>query len=236
MIKSAQRLYQRQDKVIKTLRSGDALDAPYLLAGGTALARGYLHHRVSYDLDFFVDGKFSPELLQGRLRRLGLVMSDVAVQAGDHLAHELHGTIDGAPPVKLSFIEDPFATMFKVVEVEGFLTEVIEGLYHRKVRTLSGSYNIDGRTVGARQTARDVFDLYVLDRTVRPIIEFVTEVNAHGAGVPEDGLIAGFRSMPWNELMDEFELLVVADEYKDVSLSSIKRHFDKSLGLRLSKP
>jgi hypothetical protein len=71
---------------------------------------------------------------------------------------------------------------------------------------------------------------------VCPIIEFVTDVNAHGAGVPEDGLIAGFRSMPWNELMDEFELLVVAEEYKDVTLSSIKRHFDKSLGLRLSKP
>ena len=42
--------------------------------------------------------------------------------------------------------------------------------------------------------------------------------------------------MPWNELMDEFELLVVADEYKNVTLSSIKRHFDQSLGLRLSKP
>ena len=236
MTESARALYQRQDDVIKTLSSGDALDVPYLLAGGTALARGYLHHRVSFDLDFFVDGKFSPELLQGRLRRLGLVMSDIVVQAGDHLAHELHGTIDGAPPVRLSFIEDPFATMFETVEVEGFLTEVIDGLYHRKLRTLSGSYNIEGRAVGARQTARDVFDLYVLDRTVRPIMDFVTEINAHGAGVPEDGLIAGFRSMPWHELMDEFALLVVADEYKDVTLSSIKRHFDKSVGLSLSKP
>lgn len=236
MIESARLLYHRQDDVIKTLRSGDALDAPYLLAGGTALARGYLHHRASYDLDFFVDGKFSPELLQGRLRRLGLVMSEVAIQAGDHLAHELHGTLDGTPPVRLSFIEDPFATMFETVEVEGFLTEVIDGLYHRKLRTLSGSYNIEGRAVGARQTARDVFDLYVLDRTVRPIMDFVTEINAHGAGVPEDGLIAGFRSMPWHELMDEFALLVVADAYKDVTLSSIKCHFDKSVGLSLSKP
>jgi hypothetical protein len=236
MINSAQELYQRQDHLLDEIEKRGVVESPYILAGGTALARGYLHHRISYDLDFFIDGKFSPEVLQGRLYRAGIPLQDVEMQSSDNLAHELHGIVAGAPPVKISFIEDPFATMFKTALVDGFKTEVLEGLYHRKVRTVSGTYNAKGSPAGARQTARDLFDLYVLHREVKPILDFVMEINSQGAGVPEDGLLAGFRSMPWRELMAEYEALVRAERFQGITLQDIKRHFDQSFGFKALKP
>lgn len=45
-------LYPFQDRVIKTIRQ---VDTGFYLSGGTAASRGYLHHRFSDDLDFFVN-------------------------------------------------------------------------------------------------------------------------------------------------------------------------------------
>jgi len=46
------RLYPLQDRVLETIGS---LDTQFYLTGGTASSRGYLHHRFSDDLDFFVN-------------------------------------------------------------------------------------------------------------------------------------------------------------------------------------
>lgn len=46
------RLYPFQDQVLKIL---SPIDTKFYLTGGTALSRGYLNHRFSDDLDFFVN-------------------------------------------------------------------------------------------------------------------------------------------------------------------------------------
>ena len=46
------KLYPLQDEVLKKLKS---LEQPFYLTGGTAVSRGYLHHRYSDDLDLFVN-------------------------------------------------------------------------------------------------------------------------------------------------------------------------------------
>jgi hypothetical protein len=53
-----QELYPFQDQVLKKIRQ---VDTGFYLTGGTAASRGYLHHRFSDDLDFFVndDDRFS---------------------------------------------------------------------------------------------------------------------------------------------------------------------------------
>jgi hypothetical protein len=45
-------LYPFQDKVLKVIHP---LETGFYLTGGTAASRGYLHHRYSDDLDFFVN-------------------------------------------------------------------------------------------------------------------------------------------------------------------------------------
>ena len=46
------RLYPLQDRILTRLAS---IDTGFYLTGGTAASRGYLHHRFSDDLDFFVN-------------------------------------------------------------------------------------------------------------------------------------------------------------------------------------
>ena len=46
-------LYPLQDKILKTVNK---LSSPFYLTDGTALSRGYFHHRYSDDLDFFANG------------------------------------------------------------------------------------------------------------------------------------------------------------------------------------
>jgi hypothetical protein len=86
---------------------------------------------------------------------------------------------------------------------------------------------------GARQKARDLFDLYVLEKTVQPIDEFVHAINQHGANVPVEVLYQGFAAMPWQDMIDEFEQLEVIEPFEQITAFEAKRHFDQAL-VRLS--
>lgn len=189
-----------------------------ILAGGTALSRFYLRHRVSYDLDFFVGGGFSPEKLSIALGRIGINLSDVHIESASVYAHQLHGYAKvGESIVKISFIEDVYEGMWPKKKFGNVITEEVGGLYHRKLRTLSGSgYGKD--TKGARQTARDLFDAYVLSTQVQPIHGFLNEANQHGANFPQDALCANIMSMPWIGLMDEYEGLELLSPYLGLTL------------------
>lgn len=45
-------LYKLQDGILNIVRK---LNVPFYLTGGTALSRGYYNHRLSDDLDFFLN-------------------------------------------------------------------------------------------------------------------------------------------------------------------------------------
>jgi hypothetical protein len=229
-------LYERQDRVPKKIFDNERdlfPGARVILAGGTALARCYFQHRASYDLDFFVNVRFDPLVVQRRLSGAGVPVQRVEVVNEAMFATELHGVTDvDGEPLRVSIVEDIYADMFPVSTVSGIRTETVEGLYHRKLRTITGSgegkVSATGRTVhaGARQTARDLFDLYVLSSEIKPLMGFVREINEHGAAVPEALLVSGFGKIRWMELMDEFEMLEVAERYAGLTAFDIKRYFD----------
>jgi hypothetical protein len=58
------RLYPLQDAVLAVFT---VADTPFYLTGGTAASRGYLHHRLSDDLDLFVNDDPGFELWADRL-------------------------------------------------------------------------------------------------------------------------------------------------------------------------
>ncbi len=232
------RLYKYHDKVLKKIfdnRNDIFPGVRVILAGGTALARCYLKHRASYDLDFFVNARFDPFIIQHRLGSVGLPLQMVETINDPMFAAQLHGMADvDGEMLKVSVVEDIYADMFPVKTVAGIQTETIEGLYHRKIRTITGSGQTKtstGHTIrlGARHTARDLFDLYVLSSEIRPIMEFVREINGLGAGVPEALLVSGLKNISWMELIDEFGMLEVADMYKGIKIFDIKRYFDRVL-------
>ena len=206
---AAQALHKAQEQFLLRVDGSKLLGNHIILCGGTALARVYLHHRVSYDLDFFVDSQFDPERLAVQLGRLNIQLEDVQIECGGKFVHQLVGYVqDGDVKLKVSFIEDSYAGMFpsgmRSVGKAVFMVESVQGLYHRKLRTVSGSGHSDLLTDG-RQAARDLFDLFMLDQMIEPIPAFVKTINQHGANFPKKAFLAGLGMMPWIAMMDEFE-------------------------------
>ena len=71
--------------------------------------------------------------------------------------------------------------------------------------------------VGGRQTARDLFDLYVLSRAHKPIREFMATIPY---AFPSDAFDNGLSGMPWMELAEELQQIRCAPEWekaKDIS-------------------
>lgn len=69
-----EKLYPFQDKILTLVKD---LNTPFYLTGGTASSRGYLHHRFSDDLDFFVNDSsqfplWTEQIINGFVHRQGL--------------------------------------------------------------------------------------------------------------------------------------------------------------------
>lgn len=106
-------LYHAQDQCLKRLKGIKPLGFNMILCGGTALARAYLHHRVSYDLDFFVDGTFDPDRFAFELGKSGLILQNIQTESRDRYVRQLIAyTQVKATKLKVSFIEDSYAGMF----------------------------------------------------------------------------------------------------------------------------
>jgi len=76
-------LYPFQDEVLRTISS---LDTRFYLTGGTAASRGYLHHRYSDDLDFFVNDDadftlYADRVLDGIFKNLDVQLEVLNRQA-----------------------------------------------------------------------------------------------------------------------------------------------------------
>jgi len=115
-------LYPLQDRVIKVINQ---VDTGFYLTGGTAASRGYLQHRFSDDLDYFVNdddrfGLWVERIIQAltkewtcevlmkeeRFARLNLIqgdamlkiemINDVPSRTGDIVNHPILGRLDSA--------------------------------------------------------------------------------------------------------------------------------------------
>jgi len=226
------KLYLAQEKIWKKVFENERHlgVSNTLLCGGTALARFYLEHRVSYDLDFFVPTRFNPEALLLQLSVIGLEIKEPIIEIRDQFCRQLTGlVVTEGVQVKIDFIEDIYEGMFDHVLINNARTEVIDGLYHRKIRTVSGMYLKDGSIQGGRQTARDLFDLYVLSKSIEPLSQYMTRVNAHGANIPVEGICKGILSMPWIDLMDDFDELERLGSWTESAMRDVRRLLEKEL-------
>jgi hypothetical protein len=205
-------LYQAQELVYMHIVEilGDKACSGVKLCGGTALSRCYLRHRVSYDLDFFVNPKMSlMEEIQKKLNGMKEFRQTRNI-SGQGIYSQLFGHIfRGGFAIQTSFVEDRWFDAYPSVERTigdvVVVTEPIEGLYHKKLRTVAGvGIGAEGLPVGCRQTLRDIFDLVVLSRTVRPLPEFLSALPMF----PDDAFYAGLCSMNWYGLLNDVELEV----------------------------
>lgn len=220
-------------KVLLRAMSG-VVEVPVKLCGGTALSAFYLHHRLSYDLDFFLP-KFSPEHALKAMKDAGATIRtlDLVSRAGE--AVQLHLQVKaGTNWIKVSFIEDAYYDLFPAVpqtlgDVAVF-TESIDGLYHRKLRTIVGHITEGEEPEGHRQTARDLFDLWVLTQAHMPILPFIETLPYD---FPVEALKNGISDMPWFDLIPEFKELSAADGWKDgCDVEVVRNTLLGSLGMK----
>jgi hypothetical protein len=209
-------IYPLQDAVLGRLQSmNDPQLAVAKLCGGTALSRCWLGHRVSFDLDFFLPEGFKAGALAVAMKKSGIDFQTRDIVDDLKKANQLHGYVSHAGGrLKVSFVEDAYFKLFPAVEKifgSGVVrTEEIPGLYHRKLRTVAGHGAEGDSFAGGRQTARDVFDLYVLSQVFKPLAEFMASLPY---AFPAMAFNNGLASMPWYDLVDELGEIVCADEW-----------------------
>lgn len=199
-------LYRLQDSVLLSLQA--VVDPQWSLAklcGGTALSRFWLDHRVSYDLDFFLPHGFKAASLAIAIKTAGLKFETTDLVDDPRKANQLHGYLRyQKQTLKLSFVEDAYFDLFPVViKLLGgasIRTESVQGLYHRKLRTVAGGASDSDSFEGGRQKARDLFDLYVLSQMHLPLQAFMDSLPY---AFPRAAFANGLANMPWFDLLDE---------------------------------
>lgn len=217
---------------------GTALDNAKL-CGGTALSRFHLKHRLSYDLDFFVPTGFDAQALLNRLAAK-VSLANLEMTRDPIKADQLHFTIDvNGMPIKMSVVEDMYADFFPSIPSglqasrvgrTAILTEGIDGLYHRKLRTVVGwAAATDERPSGGRQTARDMFDLFVLSHAHMPLLPFIEQLPfAFAMQAFQDGL----ANMPWFDLIAELEETVASPRWQmGMDVERLRNHLFADLGM-----
>lgn len=204
-------LYALQEDVAYRLQGlSDPAFLPAKLCGGTALARCWLDHRISYDLDYFLPEGFNANKLAMALKKAGIEYAVRDMVDDPHRANQLHGyVVHGDKRLKVSFMEDAYFHVFPAIRKSlGTVvvqTEPVEGLYHRKLRTISGHGAGSDSFEGGRQKARDVFDLHVLSQMVSPLRPFMESLPY---SFPIAAFENGLACMPWFDLVDELREIV----------------------------
>ena len=160
----------------------------FALAGGTALELYYLHHRFSVDLDFF-STKYSISEINNLVRAFEKSIKHKIKLETEFTSNNKARVRFYAVPVKRSerflkidFVEDVLFENPSIRTIKGVRVYSAENLYFQKIVAISGiRFEIDsvGREIaGGRKEARDVFDIYMLSRKIKPLHVFMKTIPA----------------------------------------------------------
>lgn len=177
------KLYEIQDSILEAFYSSP--EFPFVLSGGTALSRYYLHHRESEDLDFFcknivLDFEYIYKIINLNIRTRGFICEEIerADQEGQikYIIFVI-SSADGTS-LKLDFLEDPFSGTWEPIARRDYtespvLVDALELIYYRKLYAV---------TYGRHSTAervKDLVDLYFLNevKSIFEMIDYTIEYN-----------------------------------------------------------
>ncbi len=172
----AGRLYPMQDKVLRAITD---TGTGFYLSGGTAASRGYLNHRFSDDLDFFVNDDY----------RFSLWVRQV-IQSIEEIAGSQLQVLD---------IQERFARMnlvtadlaLKIEMINDVPARVGEIVLHQVLGRIDSAENILANKITAaldRQEPRDLADIWgfctMMSLQLKPAIE-VAHSKAAGVYPPD---------------------------------------------------
>jgi len=199
--KDIQKLYAAQEKAyLAIIDAAPDAQQEFVLIGGTPLARCWLGHRVSFDLDFAVNPacQILDDIHQIFKRKKNINTSRVVINP------EIYGQlfydikIDGIS-IQFSFVEDRSYKYFKSKHTYMGETRIktvdLDTLYFNKVRALSGDFE------GAeRVKIRDAFDLLALSKKYMRLNLFLDELESKFKFFSKDMFLDRLASFPWHQV------------------------------------
>ncbi len=239
MEKRLEPILDLRTKVMKSL-NGKVND--FFLGGGTALSLHYLHHRESFDLDFFTKD-FSESRIKAIISEiensLGIKITVNAIVVLENRAKIWRGFVplsgeehfdedDDKNSLKIDFIEDVYDDIpsCKIV-IDGIPILSPENIYLRKIYAICGVLETEDeigekRFVGGRQEAKDFFDLYFLSKDYMRLSQFVAKHRPK----EKDKVITWYSGYNREEMKLGINELIVS---KETDFHSIERHFKKEI-------
>ncbi len=179
----------------------------FALSGGTALELYYLKHRFSADLDFF-SPKYDIEeidrlILEFRRCSNGKIKLESEFIAENQANVRFYTIpIKGLDrPLKIDFVEDVLFKAPLIKRFKGVPVYRVDHIYFQKIVAIAGirpAKDETGREIlaGGRREARDVFDIYMLSKKIRPLHIFLR-------GIPRQlqrGMLQWYRTFSRQEL------------------------------------
>ena len=205
----------------------------FYLAGGTALALYYFHHRVSEDLDFFTQQfnqtrvvKLIDKLSELLRKEIVLVAEQSRQDRARMLVYNLHW--DRKMQIRLDFIEDVLKRIKPVKVVNQVPILSLEDIFLRKIFAMTGAFQMmdtAGRQqmIGGRQTAKDFYDLYYLSHTFMNLSEFAIQ---YCDATRQEGLVQWFRT--YDRFRMKSDLLDLRTT-KESDYREMERHFKREI-------
>jgi len=229
-------IFKAQARVLKEL-AGKIDD--FYLVGGTALSQFYFHHRQSLDLDFFTQ-EFSRQRVVEIIELLKKATAKDAKLIGENLSKSkveimvYSLKLSQKDSLKLDFVRDVLPLINPTMVVNGIKILSLEDIYLRKIYAVGGAIaqtDQVGRkiTIGGRQEAKDLFDIYFLSHTFMRLSEFATKFCDSTRG---EGLIRWFRTFDRAEMKTD-----LADIKTDklVEFRAIDKHLAGEIDAILKK-
>lgn len=197
------KIRQAQKKILK-LFSKEA--GHFALSGGTALELYYLSHRFSADLDFF-----SPQYDLSEINNLvsafnkcivdKLRLESEFIAAGRARVRFYTVPIEGSKRLlKIDFVEDVLFENPTIRKIEGVRVYSVEDIYFQKIVAIAGTRpeldEIGRQVMEGRKEARDVFDIYMLSKKIKPLHVYLRTVSQ----LFQRGMVHWYRTFSRQEL------------------------------------
>ena len=225
-----------QEEILRALEG--KIDDFYL-AGGTALARFYFHHRESEDLDFFTQKFVRSKVFETTQEieknlKYGVELINDYDKKGRVKVMIFMVRFKRKDLQKLDFVEDPLKLMSELKIVDGIPVLSLEDIYLRKICTVAGtieSLDLTGRRIvmGGRQEPKDFCDLYFLSQTSTSLSDFVMP-NCNQ--VVKEGLIRWFRT--YDRMQIKMGILELKMK-RQVDYQEMERHFKREIERLIKK-
>jgi predicted nucleotidyltransferase component of viral defense system len=171
------KLYKLQDKVLEVVFKNSN---EFYLTGGTCLNRFYINARYSDDLDFFTN---SSRIFNFEIKRLKVILEEkfnlkTEIESKDFIRWKIEN-------LKIDFVNDVSKYCSKVVIKENLILDNIENICANKFLAILG-----------RDEAKDVFDLYLIDKYFKPNYKKIVDCAKEKAIFNIEDLIYRLKTFP----------------------------------------